>query len=220
VQIRVTAFSRNPTMSLLPTFGDHHEQMWQEMATAMGGDFINEEGWSKDEVRIKDGPWTVYLDIVSHCGYRSEAKYTRIRAPFVNKDGFRFNIHQRGHFEAVLQAIGIDKFLGSAIEIGIEEIDKRLVVHANDEVKIRKLLASHRIRALAQGRLEMNLQVKPNDGDFGPEFPDGVDELYLEVEDVVTDVDMLKGLFVLFAEILHHLCHIDSAYEDDPHLEL
>jgi hypothetical protein len=44
--------------------------------------------------------------------------------------------------------------------------------------------------------------------------------LYLQVAGVVKDVDRLKLLYELFAETLNHLCHIGSAYEDDPKLAL
>ncbi|HBO44212.1 MAG TPA: DUF3137 domain-containing protein, partial [Planctomycetaceae bacterium] len=51
-------------------------------------------------------------------------------------------------------------------------------------------------------------------------FPEGVDELWFQVIGVITDIDRLKSLYYLFAETLNHLCHIGSAYEDDPKLEL
>jgi hypothetical protein len=37
---------------------------------------------------------------------------------------------------------------------------------------------------------------------------------------VIIDVDRLESLCYLFAEILNSLCHIGSAYENDPNLEL
>ncbi len=42
-------------------------------------------------------------------------------------------------------------------------------------------------------------------------FPGGVDELYCRVSGVVKDLDRLKSLYYLFAEMLNHLCHIGSA---------
>jgi hypothetical protein len=47
-----------------------------------------------------------------------------------------------------------------------------------------------------------------------------VDELRFIVAGVITDIDRLKSLYELFAEALHQLCHIGSAYEDDPQLVL
>ena len=42
----------------------------------------------------------------------------------------------------------------------------------------------------------------------------------IEVGGVIRDVAVLKGLFDLFAEVLNTLCHIGSAYENDPQLSL
>jgi hypothetical protein len=36
------------------------------------------------------------------------------------------------------------------------------------------------------------------------------------VHGIIKDLHHLRGLYDLFAEILDHLCHIGSAYEDDP----
>ena len=50
-------------------------------------------------------------------------------------------------------------------------------------------------------------------------FP-GVDELYFSVVGVIKDAERLKSLYYLFAEVLNQLCHIGSAYENDPQLEI
>ena len=47
-------------------------------------------------------------------------------------------------------------------------------------------------------------------------FPQQTDELCFTALGVIKDVDRLKRLYDLFAETLHTLCHIGSAYEDDP----
>jgi hypothetical protein len=47
-----------------------------------------------------------------------------------------------------------------------------------------------------------------------------VDELCFTRVGVMKDLDQLRGLFELFAESLHQLCHMGSAYEDDPQVAL
>ena len=66
----------------------------------------------------------------------------------------------------------------------------------------------------------IHLSVKDDEGWFATHFPEGVDELYFCVPGIIKDVDRLKSLYALFAEVLDHLCRIGSAYEDDPRLEL
>jgi hypothetical protein len=43
-----------------------------------------------------------------------------------------------------------------------------------------------------------------------------VDELYFQVVGVLKDIERLKSLFELFAEVLDRLCRMGSAYERGP----
>jgi hypothetical protein len=76
------------------------------------------------------------------------------------------------------------------------------------------------LRQLIEVQPNIHLTVKDDEGWFGKSFPEGVDALYFCVLGIIKDVDRLKSLYQLFAEVLDHLCHIGSAYENDPRLEL
>jgi hypothetical protein len=69
-----------------------------------------------------------------------------------------------------------------------------------------------------QRQPSVHLTVKDDEGWFGATFPKGVDELAFQVPGVIKDVTRLKALYELFAESLNQLCHMGSAYEDDPNL--
>jgi hypothetical protein len=145
----------------------------------------------------------------------SSTTYTRIRAPYVNKDGFRFTIYRKGIFS------GLGKLLGMQdVEVGYPEFDEAFIIKGNDEQKLRALFANPQIRQLLEMQPAVNLMVKDDEGWFSTKFPEGVDELCFSVVGVIKDIERLKSLYYLFAEILDHLCHIGSAYENDPHLEL
>ena len=60
--------------------------------------------------------------------------------------------------------------------------------------------------------------MKDDEGWFGTHFPEGTDLLQFRVHGVIKDVDLLKKLYDLFAEVLHEMCRIGSAYEDDPNV--
>jgi hypothetical protein len=47
-----------------------------------------------------------------------------------------------------------------------------------------------------------------------------VDELYFQAVEVIKDMERLKSLFDLLAEILNQLCLIGSAYQDNPGFDL
>ena len=62
--------------------------------------------------------------------------------------------------------------------------------------------------------------MKDNEGWFGPQFPQDVDELRFQVVGVIKDIERLKALFDLFAVVLDQLCRIGSAYKQEPAVEL
>ena len=64
------------------------------------------------------------------------------------------------------------------------------------------------------------LEVKDNEGWFGPKFPEDVDELRFQVVGVIKDVEQLKALFELFSTVLEQLCKIGSAYKEVPEISL
>jgi outer membrane protein assembly factor BamB len=145
----------------------------------------------------------------------SSYTYTRIRAPFINKDGFRFTVYRKSIFS------GLGKMLGMQdVEVGYPEFDEAFIIKGNDETKLRALFANERIRQLIEMQPHIYLTVKDDEGWFRSQFPEGVDELYFRASGVIKDLDRLKSLYYLFAETLNHLCHIGSAYEDDPNLSL
>ena len=62
--------------------------------------------------------------------------------------------------------------------------------------------------------------MRDDEGWFGPEFPEEVDELYMVVRGRVTTCEKLTALYGVFADLLNRLCHLGSAYEQDPHIRL
>lgn len=94
------------------------------------------------------------------------------------------------------------------------------MIKASDENKIRELLAEPQIRELINRQPRFHLEVKDDEGWFGKSFPEGVDELYFRVPGVIRDVDQLKGLFDVFAEVLSRLCVIGATYQGGPNVEL
>jgi hypothetical protein len=80
------------------------------------------------------------------------------------------------------------------------------------------LFKNIKIRDHIESQPSFHLEVKDDEGWFGAEFPEGVDELYFQVVGVIKDIERLKSLYGIFAEVLNTLCHIGSAYEDDPQL--
>lgn len=203
-------------MSLLRSiFGPSQEEIWSQFANEIGADFINEGFWKAKKVVARFENWVVTLDTYTQSTGKTSTTYTRIRAPYVNKDGFNFKTYKSGWFSEIGKTLGMQD-----VEIGYPEFDEKFIIKGNDESKLRELFSSDKIRELISSQENIYLEVKDDEGWFGTDFPEGVDELYFQTMGVIKDIERLKSLYVLFALVLNKLCIIGSAYEEGPEIIL
>ncbi len=196
-------------------FGPSKKEIWKSLSDQIGSEFIEGGFFSGDKVVAHVKDWTLTLDTYTVSTGKSSTTYTRMRAPYVNKDGFRFKIYRKGIFSE------IGKFLGGQdVEVGFPEFDEDFIIKGNDEHKLRILFANSKIRQLIEFQPDIRLEIKDDEGWFAKSFPEGVDELYFSVVGVIKDIDRLKALFDLYAEVLDQMCLMGSAYESNPHVEL
>jgi hypothetical protein len=140
---------------------------------------------------------------------------TRLRAPYINPEAFRFTIYRKSVFSDLGRLLGMQD-----IEVGDPDFDESFIIKGNDESKVRELFANPEIRQMIQDQPKIRLDVKDSEGWFGPTFPDDVDELHFQVVGLIKDVERLKSLFDLFAAVLDQLCKIGSAYKQRPGVTL
>jgi len=180
---------------------------WEQIAREVGGRFLPGGFLSDPRVQAVAGDWILTLDSTTI----GKVAYTRLRAPFVNRDGLQFTIYHADFFTEIGKMFGMQD-----IEVLHPFFDRRFVVQGNNPHKIRALLQNHRIRAALQAQQTVLFTIRPDEGGFlAPHYPDGVDQLLFLHQGAVTDLLALRALFDLFAETLHTLCHLDSAYKDD-----
>ena len=196
-------------------FGASRDEVWRELSSEVGGEFIEGSFTQSSKVRVKVKEWTITLDTFTVSTQNSSSTYTRMRAPFVNADQFRFTIYRRSVFTNLGKLLGMQD-----IEIGDAAFDEAFVIKANDQSKVRELFRLAKLREMVDSQPSIHLTVKDDEGWFGAEFPEGVDELYFQVGGVLRDIERLKSLYLLFALTLNSLCHLGTAYEDDPGLVL
>ena len=192
-------------------FGPSKREIWRQLSEEIGATYVEGRTFKTDKVQVSHLQWTLTLDTYVVSTGKSTMVFTRMRAPYVNPDGFRFNVYRKGVFS------GIGKFFGMQdLEVADSEFDAAFIIKATDEGRIRQLLSNQRLRALISGQNDIQFSVKDDEGWFGPTFPEGVDELNFVVLGVIKDVERLKQLYELFAETLDELCRMGSAYRDDP----
>ncbi len=196
-------------------FGSNKDEVWRQLSQEIGAEFV-EGGLRKgNKVQAHVGTWTITLDSYAVTTQHSHVTYTRMRAPYVNPEGFRFTIYRKGIFSDLGKLLGMQD-----VEVGDAEFDEAFIIKATDEYRVRDLFANAQIRKMVQAQPQIHLEVKDSEGWFGPKFPDDVDELYFQVVGDLKDVERLKALFDLFAAVLDQLCRIGSAYKREPEIKL
>ena len=196
-------------------FGPSREEIWRKLSDDLRARYVD-GGWSRsDRVEVTHGDWTLTLDTYTVSTGKTTVVYTRMRAPYVNPEEFRFTIYRRGFFSDIGKTFGKQD-----VEVGDPAFDQDFIVKGTDDARLRSLFSSPRLRELIRQQPHIHLSVRDDDGWFGGRFPDRVDVLTFTVVGVIKDVDRLKALFDLFATTLDELCRIGAAYDSDPEVKL
>lgn len=201
--------------TLRKLFGPSKEEIWRQLCAATGADYVQGGFWKGDKVQVTHGPWTITLDIYAVSTGKTVMHFTRLRAPYVNPDKFRFTIYRGGLFSEIAKWLGMQD-----IVVGHEVFDRDFVIKGTDEKQLRALFDDAKLRDLIAAQQGIHLTVKDNEGYWGVDFPADTDELHYHVHGIIKDVERLKLLFDLFAETLDQLCRIGSAYEEAPKVKL
>jgi hypothetical protein len=199
-------------------FGPSKEEVWRQLCQEIGADFVEGGFWKGDKVQARVEDWIVTLDTYVVSTGKTHVSYTRLRAPFVSRDGFRFLVYRKGFFSDLGKKLGMQD-----IEVGHSvHFDEDFILKGNDESKVRALFANPEIRRLLDEQPEIRLEIKDKDhgSGFRNVFPENVDELHVQILGVIKDVGRLKMLFDLFAEVLDELSRMGSASEADPGVRL
>lgn len=196
-------------------FGPSRKEIWTQLSEEMSARYVDGGFWKGDKVQATHGEWTVTLDTYAVSTGKATIVFTRMRAPFVNPDGFRFTVYRKGFFSDLGKLLGMQD-----IEIGDARFDADFIVKGSDETRVRALLSNARIRDLIARQPQIQFTVKDDEGYFGPAFPEGVDELHFSVVGVIKDIERLKLLYELFAETLDQLCRMGAAYKQPPDVTL
>ena len=187
-------------------FGPSKKELWQLLSARTGSEFISGGLFKTDKVVHRYRGWTITLDTYTVSSGNTHTTYTRIRAPYVSTQGFRFSVRRSGP----LSELGA--FLGFGdVEIGIEDFDRDFVVKASCEETVRALLADAGLRALIQAQPKFDLKVKDDEGWLGAKLPKDADLLYFSVPGILRDVEQLGQLFEIFREVLNRLCALGAA---------
>lgn len=197
-------------------WGVTRREAWQQLCAETGAQYINHSLLSEGRVEFNFQNWTIILDTYTiTLGRYYRATYTRIRAPFQTRGGFRFKVYRKGIFNDLTKHFG-----AQTIEIGAHTFDEFFIVKSNDKPSAIQLFSSPRLQKLCCAQPQINLKIIGDDGFWGIPFPRGVEMLYFRAAAVITDVERLKHLFELFGEVLISLVELGIAEDSKPRIHI
>ena len=153
-------------------FGPSRDEVWTALRAQIGGEIVPRTTWRGEKLRADVRDWTVTLDEYSTVVMAGKVpvhiQHTRMRAPFPNPGGFRFSIHRASAFSYLGTLLGMQD-----IQTGHPEFDEAFVIKSNDEVSVRSLCDSEKLRALVTAQPKFQLSVRDDEGWFGTTYPRG-----------------------------------------------
>lgn len=193
-------------------FGPVREDIWRQLATETGADFVDGGFWSGSTIEASHGEWRITLAVVRY----GRTHATLMRTPYVNQDGFRFRVYRKQLFSELGKMLGMQD-----VEVGQADFDRDFIIQGNDEAKLRKLFANARIRELISAQPQISFAVQEPPGLFTRDIfaevpPTDVHTLDFLVVGILKDRERLRLLFDLFAETLDELCRMGSANKNAP----
>lgn len=184
-------------------FVDYRQEIWSALQRAMG----QNGPWDGRPVRVHHPPFVVTVDVNANlAGYASDV-VTRLRAAFQNPEELRFRIVRQAWKERVAKLVGVHD-----VEVGDKEFDEALWIRSSDTEAMRALFAEPALRKALLDSPVWLVEVRDDEGWFGPEYPEGVDELLLQAPGRITDTAAIGAMYAVMAELLDGLARRSAAY--------
>jgi hypothetical protein len=129
----------------------NEDEIWQQITSDFReGDLL------EYRAIIQQQNTRVLLDIDIDLGGGFEGGYesTMLRSPLKPNNNFRFAIHEEGFIDEVGKFFGMQD-----VVIGYPEFDKKVLIKANDEAKVKPLFADTSVREVFQSLDDFTLEL-------------------------------------------------------------
>jgi len=152
-------------------------------------------------------PWELILDshTVRFPKDDNSRDFTRLRAPFANADAFTCEIYKSSFSSEIAKAFGMQD-----IRIGNELFDSEYIVKSSSENRIRMLLDDRYVQKKIMELDNIHLKVGSANRETFLTHPYEVDELYIEVGEILSNINQLRFFTKFGIYLLNRLCNTDS----------
>lgn len=194
---------------MINILGNKKSSIWKKFAEEIGGKYVEFHYWHSDKAEVNYNKWKIIFD--NYIEYRTvsnltlEKKYTRILAPFISLDDFRFEIYKQHFSDSIAKIFGCQD-----VEIGYPEFDKKYIVKTNNEFKIKSIFRNKNFINSFINLENPNFQISDQKGIWEEKLPEKEFELTLFFEGEINDIEILKSILNLFKEMLDALYELKS----------
>lgn len=178
--------------------------LWNELASQFPG-----PSWNGQPLRVAHGRCTITLDAHAQLAGKATEVVTRLRAAIVNQKDFVFRIHRADVIGRLASLFGAQD-----VPVGDPPFDRAFTLETNKPDELKAILSDAELRARLLASPVTLVEVRGDEGWFGPEFPDGVDELYLEVPGRTRQLEDIEESYGVFADLFDALIARGDARPD------
>ena len=161
-------------------------------------------------LKIRSREWVITLDTYSS-DEAPDKIITRLRAPYVNPENFKFSISPSGPKNNGETS----RTDGESMSSGEPDLAGNYSIDTNNEVRIKDFLQVSSIKTYLLKNPGIKLEIAADQGWFLASFPRGVDELRLNRVGAIRNLDELVELYEFFAESINQLCIMGTAYKNE-----
>jgi hypothetical protein len=184
---------------------------WQDAARTLGGelDYADDrtERGREERValRVRHRHWRVDFDVRAHtpADAKETEAVTRLRCAVANPDRFRFNCYEERFQHRLFKIMGLQD-----IVVGDPLLDRRFIIQASHEDRIRALFGLASVRAALASPHVAHLRLIDDEPDAESPLPPGVDLLYGRSERRMDRAEELLAHFQLFCATLDGLLEL------------
>ena len=187
---------------------------WDNFNKEVNGRFEQNNHSLFGRITYSHGLWAVTIDTFPKTGFSffpsigitsDYDNYTRIRAPYSNKEGIIAEVYEKSFTSTIGKLLGMQD-----IVIGAPYFDDMYIVKSNNQDLMKKMLARDQVRDLIFSFNGIHLKINSTERILGEFHPEGINEVYIETNEAITDLSKLKLFSELFGLVLTEIQHFSS----------
>ena len=192
-------------------YNNFGQTAWDSFNKEVNGTFEKHKHSLFGRITYRHGLWAVVLDTFPKTSFSffpsigitpDYENYTRILAPYSNKEGIVAEIYEKTFVSTIGRLFGMQD-----IDIGAPYFDDMYIVKSNNQELMKKMLIRDKIRDLIFNFNGIHLKINSTERVLGDLHPEAKNEVYMETNEAITDLAKLKLFDELFGLVLTEIQH-------------